>query len=133
MDEAAPQAAAGTSEGIASAEGLEWRRPHQDEGNEACGVVGMGQTDGTDQAQGEQGEPQDAETSAAEDPALSALIYGWGDAYEIWRDEEGCHGRRRDGLGGVLTEDNPDALYNAIWDDYTTKRVPRDLPAEADR
>jgi len=53
----------------------------------------------------EQGAPRDAETPAAEDPALSALIYGWGDAYEIRRDEEGWHARRRDGLGRVMTED----------------------------
>ena len=124
MDEAAPQAAAGTSEGIASAEVPEWRRPHQDEGNEACGVVGIALTDGTGQAQGGL-KPGEAE-------ALEALRFSWGDAYMIWRDEEGCHARRRDGLGGVMTEDNPDALYNVVWDDYTTKPVPRDLPAEAD-
>ena len=90
----------------------------------------MGQTDGTDQAQGEQGAPQDAEASAAEDPALSALIYGWGDAYEIWHDSEGWHARRRDGLGEVMTEDQPDVLYNAIFGNYITKPVPRDLPAQ---
>ena len=68
---------------------------------------------------------------AAEDPALSALIYGWGDAYEIWHDEVGWHARRRDGLGGIMTEDEPGALYNAIFDNYTMKPVPRDLPADA--
>ena len=81
----------------------------------------------------DEGAPQASETSAAEDPALSALMYGWGDAYKLWQDSEGWHARRRDGLGEVMTEDQHDALRKVMWDDYTAKPVPRDLPADADR
>ena len=65
-----------------------------------------------------------------DDPALAALQFGWGDAYEIGRDEEhGYWARRRDGLGGRITADVPDGLWQAIHEDYDLKPVPRDLPA----
>jgi hypothetical protein len=62
--------------------------------------------------------------------ALEALRFGWGDAYEISCDG-GWQARRRDGLGGVITAPDPDALWTAIKDDYALKAVPRDtaLPA----
>jgi hypothetical protein len=78
------------------------------------------------------GQPQGT-LKPGEQEALEALRFSWGDAYKIWRDEEGCHARRRDGLGGIMTEDKPEALYNAVFDDYVFKPVPRDLPAEAVR
>ena len=75
----------------------------------------------------------DGRLDSVDKEALEALRFGWGDAYEIWHDEGGWRARRRDGLGGVMTEDKPDALYNAIFGNYITKPVPRDLPAEAGR
>ena len=82
----------------------------------------------------------DAEATAAQDaaagtrthtdPALTALQYGWGDAYEIGHDEERGHwARRRDGLGGDITAGDLDGLWTAIHEDYDLKPVPRDLPA----
>jgi hypothetical protein len=32
-------------------------------------------------------------------PALEALRWNWGDAYEIWHDSEDWHARRRDRVG----------------------------------
>jgi hypothetical protein len=66
----------------------------------------------------------------AEEDALDALRFGWGDAYEIGHDEErGYWARRRDGLGGEMTAAGPDRLWEEIRADYTFKAVPRDLPA----
>jgi hypothetical protein len=125
MDEAAPQAAAGTSEGIASAEGTEWRRPTRAGGNEACGVVGMALTDGTDQAQDEL-KPWD-------EAALKTLRWHWGEAYRIGHDDEhGCWAARRDQIGGLLTGAGPDELEREIIADYVLKPVPRELPADRD-
>ena len=61
---------------------------------------------------------------------LTALRFNWDEAYEIgWDEERGYHARRLDGLGGNLTASGPDELRKTIWDDYTLKPVPRDLPA----
>jgi hypothetical protein len=71
-------------------------------------------------------------TGTADEPALAALRYGWGDAYMIGCDDErGWWARRRDGLGGDITADDPEALWQAILEDYDLKPVPRDLPPEA--
>jgi hypothetical protein len=70
---------------------------------------------------------------AADDDALDALRFHWGDAYEIGRDDErGWWARRRDGFGGDLSVAGPDELYEAIAADYALKPVPRSA-ASADR
>lgn len=69
--------------------------------------------------------------AAADRGELDALIYGWGDAYVIGRDDErGWHARRRDGRGGDITASEPETLWKAIGEDYRAMRVPRDLPGE---
>ena len=69
---------------------------------------------------------------ATVDHELSALQYGWGEAYEIERDATGnLQARRRDGLGGAITSDDPEAMATEIYADYSLKPVPRDLPPEA--
>lgn len=66
-----------------------------------------------------------------DDTALAALRFGWGDAYEIGRDEEhGWWALRKDNLGGRITTDSPDELWQAIHQDYDLKAVPRDLPED---
>jgi len=71
-------------------------------------------------------------TGTADDQALAALQYGWGDAYVIGCDDErGWWAARRDLIGGYLTADDPDGLWTAIGEDYKLKPVPRDLPPEA--
>jgi hypothetical protein len=73
-----------------------------------------------------------AGTGTDHDQELAALRYGWGEAYEIERDAAGgFQAKRRDGLGGPITADDPDALWQGIKDDYDLKPVPRDLPPEA--
>jgi hypothetical protein len=68
----------------------------------------------------------------ADDYALEALRWDWGEAYEIGRDDErGWHARRRDGLG-CLTEADPDGLRAAIRADYALKKVPRDAAGAED-
>lgn len=73
--------------------------------------------------------PHEGETfsEALARDALEALDWNWGDAYEIGRDEDVWHARRRDGLGGVITAADPEELRNAIRDDYMIKAVPRDV------
>lgn len=69
----------------------------------------------------------------ADDYALEALRWDWGEAYEIGRDDEhGWHARRRDGLGGYLTGGDHDGLRAAIRSDYTLKKVPRDAAVPGD-
>ncbi len=59
--------------------------------------------------------------------ALSALRFGWGEAYRIgWDAVRGWWAKRRDGLGGDITADDPDELWHAIREDYDLKPVPRD-------
>ncbi len=57
-----------------------------------------------------------------------ALVYNWGDAYEIT--SEGGSGpytaARRDGLG-TLTADSPAKLYDAVVEDYRQRPVPREF------
>jgi hypothetical protein len=67
-------------------------------------------------------------TTAGDEQALAALQWGWGEAYVITRDDNEYHAKRRDGLDGTITEETADALWAAIWEDYSLKPVPRDLP-----
>jgi hypothetical protein len=66
--------------------------------------------------------------------ALAALRWGWGEAYRIGRDAtRGWWAHRRDNLGGDITADDPDNLWQAIREDYDLKPVPRDLPAPGEQ
>jgi hypothetical protein len=77
--------------------------------------------------------PQAAASGTADEDALEALRWDWGEAYEIGRDgERGWHARRRDGLGGDLTGADAEELREVIRSDYTHRRVPRDLGARGD-
>ena len=77
--------------------------------------------------------PQAANTGIADDQALAALVYGWGDAYLIGFDcQRGWWAARRDQIGGYLTAHDHDGLWAAIREDYDHKPVPRDLPAGAE-
>jgi len=59
------------------------------------------------------------------DPALSALQFNWGDAYEIELVRDIWRARRRDGLGGWITAGDPEELGRQVAGDYALKRVPR--------
>lgn len=65
---------------------------------------------------------------APADHELSALRWGWGEAYRIGADpERGWWARRRDDIGGDITADGPGELWAAVLADYALKPVPRDL------
>jgi hypothetical protein len=67
-----------------------------------------------------------AASKALTESELEDLRWNWGSAYDIGHDDErGCHAKRRDGLGAVLTGADSDELYQAITDDYSLKPVPR--------
>jgi len=69
--------------------------------------------------------------TGADQDALAALRFGWGEAYRIgWDAVRGWWARRRDDIGGDITADDPDGLWNAIVEDYTLKPVPRDSGAD---
>jgi hypothetical protein len=69
----------------------------------------------------------------ADDDALQALQWNWGEAYEIGHDSErGWWAARRDRTGSLLTGAGPDGLRAAIRVDYAQKRVPRDPAATRD-
>jgi len=73
--------------------------------------------------------PRAAGAAAADENALAELRWGWGEAYRIgWDSVRGWWANRRDNLGGDLTADDPDNLWQAIREDYDLKPVPRDLP-----
>jgi hypothetical protein len=77
--------------------------------------------------------PQAANTGTADDQALAALVYGWGDAYLIGFDgQRGWWAARRDQIGACLTAQDPDGLWEAIRENYDHKPVPRDLTAGAE-
>ena len=68
-------------------------------------------------------------TGEADESALAALRWGWGEAYRIGHDTaRGWWASRRDNRGGDITADDPDNLWQAILKDYDLKPVPRDLP-----
>lgn len=73
------------------------------------------------------------QAGSADDLALEALRFGWGDAYEIGYDEERGHwALRRDGLGGHITAPDAEKLRDAVVADYDLKRVPRDIATLAE-
>ena len=87
--------------------------------------MGMGQADGTDQAQDE--------LKAWDEAALKTLLWHWGEAYFIGHDDEhGWWAARRDQIGGLLDGADPGELEQAITADYALKPVPRELPADPD-
>lgn len=66
----------------------------------------------------------------ADQDALKALEFDWGDAYTIGCDDErGWWAGRRDQVGHLLTAPGPAELRVAIRADYGLKRVDRDLIA----
>ena len=74
--------------------------------------------------------PQAAETTALNENALADLRYGWGDAYRIgWDAVRGWWANRRDGKGKDITAADPDALWAAIFADYTSSPVRRNYSA----
>ena len=69
----------------------------------------------------------------ADDEALEALRWDWGEAYLIGHDDErGWWAARRDRIGSLLIGADPDALRAAIRADYALKRVPRDSATTGD-
>ncbi len=79
--------------------------------------------------------PQAAGASAvaADEQALAALRWGWGEAYRIgWDATRGWRAARRDGKGGDITAGDSDELWQAIVDDYALLPVPRDAPARGE-
>lgn len=69
-----------------------------------------------------------------EEESLEAIRFGWGDAYLIGHDDErGYWAARRDRIGGLLTAADPDALRDAISEDYAVKPVPREPVARGGR
>jgi hypothetical protein len=69
----------------------------------------------------------------ADDDALEALRWNWGEAYLIGHDDErGWWAARRDRIGSLLTGTDADGLRAAIRADYALKRVPRDQSATGD-
>lgn len=61
---------------------------------------------------------------------LEALRYAWGEAYRIWHADDGrWMAERLDGLGGEVEAPGPEELGQAIFEDYLTRPVARDLPA----
>jgi hypothetical protein len=68
--------------------------------------------------------------TSGDELTLSALRYGWGDAYEIGFDSErGWHARRRDGRGSDITAADHAALWEAVRADYDLEPVPRSYSA----
>ena len=57
-------------------------------------------------------------TEASNDRVLEALQHEWDSAYEFGLDSEGFWARRRDGLGGVLVNEDPGELRRMVSEDY---------------
>jgi hypothetical protein len=69
----------------------------------------------------------------ADDEALEALRWDWGEAYLIGHDDErGWWAARRDRIGSLLIGADPGGLREQIRADYVVKKVPRDLPVTGD-
>jgi hypothetical protein len=69
-----------------------------------------------------------ARAGTADEQALAALRWGWGEAYRIgWDAARGWWAARRDGKGGHIAASDSDELWQAIVDDYALRPVPRDL------
>jgi hypothetical protein len=74
--------------------------------------------------------PRAAVTTAVDENALAELRWGWGDAYRIgWDARRRWWANRRDGKGEDLTATDHDALWAAIFADYTSCPVRRDYSA----
>lgn len=77
-----------------------------------------------------------ARRETADENALAALWWDWGEAYRIgWDAVRGYWAQRRDNLGGDIAADDPEGLFAVIRADYALKKVPRDLgtPPPADQ
>lgn len=57
--------------------------------------------------------------------ALEELEHHWGEAYVIMEDRSGWRARRKDGRGGWIVRADPNALFEAIREDYGRCPVPR--------
>jgi hypothetical protein len=68
--------------------------------------------------------PQAGTVGTADEQALEALEHDFGAAYMLgYDDERGYWAARRDQIGGLLTEDTPEALRAAIKEDHDMKPV----------
>ena len=81
-------------------------------------------------------EETDAEDSASaftHKNAVDALLWDWGEAYEIEMPDadSGWRARRLDGLGGWIHAESADDLRNQIFSDYVTKPVRRPADPQA--
>ena len=71
--------------------------------------------------------PQAAGTAAPDENALAELRWGWGEAYRIgWDSVRGWWANRRDGQGEDIKAADHDALWAAIFTDYTSSPVLRE-------
>jgi hypothetical protein len=74
--------------------------------------------------------PQAAGTGILVRCALAELRWGWGEAYRIgWDCVRGWWANRRDGTGEDIKATDHDALWAAIFADYTISPVRRDYSA----
>jgi len=72
--------------------------------------------------------PHAALSRPANGQALEVLRLEWGQFYRVgWDAVRGWWARRRDGLGGDITADDPGELRTAVSEDYALKPVPREL------
>lgn len=80
-------------------------------------------------------EQPDTEGSSADtdQKKLEALLWDWGEAYEIEMPgaDHSWRARRLDGLGGWMDADSAEDLRNQIVSDYVTKPVRK--PSEPQR
>lgn len=74
--------------------------------------------------------PQAAGTGTFDRYALAELRWGWGDAYRIgWDATRRWWANRRDGNSDDIKASDSDALWAAIFADYTSSPVRRDFSA----
>jgi hypothetical protein len=63
---------------------------------------------------------------ATESRELAELRHHWGEAYDLGVRGRQWRAKRRDGKGGWITAEDPQALVQAIRADYQADPVPRD-------
>jgi hypothetical protein len=64
--------------------------------------------------------------TTARDEAIGALIFTWGDAYDVGEDaENGWWAMRLDGIGGRITAAGPGELHTLVCGDYNFNPVRR--------